>query len=333
MDRSLVESGAAASGVKVAFFGISAGRLRRYFSLKTIGDAFRIVAGFFEARKILRREKPAVLFSKGGFVSVPPCAAARSLKIPVFTHESDFSPGLATKINARMAQTIFTTYEATKSFFPASLQSKVQFVGQPVRREFFIQQSSTPHSSLVSLLSSLCADLPLILVLGGSQGAKQVNEIIWRLLPRLTEICTVVHQTGEGENAFTGDNKWPGRYFPLAYIKEGMPELLEKASLVVGRAGAGTVWESAARGKAMLLIPLAGSGTRGDQVENAEFFRKAGAAEVIDGAADDACEKIFNFVKNILNDGAKLKAMSDASFKTGRRDAAGAIAKVLLETT
>jgi UDP-N-acetylglucosamine--N-acetylmuramyl-(pentapeptide) pyrophosphoryl-undecaprenol N-acetylglucosamine transferase len=134
MDRRIVEE----AGIE--FFGIPSGKLRRYFSFKNITDLFKVCAGFFASRKILKKQKIQMLFSKGGFVSVPPCAAASSLKITVFTHESDFSPGLATKINARFAMRtggrIFTAYEDTSAFFPETMRDRITVCGNPVRSAF-----------------------------------------------------------------------------------------------------------------------------------------------------------------------------------------------------
>jgi UDP-N-acetylglucosamine--N-acetylmuramyl-(pentapeptide) pyrophosphoryl-undecaprenol N-acetylglucosamine transferase len=188
MDRAIAE------GAGLEFMGIPAGRLRRYFSLKTIPDLFRVLGGYFAAKKILKREKPVLLFSKGGFVSVPPCAAASSLKIPVFTHESDFSPGLATRINvrfaARTAGRVFTAYDETAKSFPQAVQSIVRVCANPVRARF---RGADPERGRAFL--GLTHGERILLVLGGSQGARDLNELVRRSLDRLTVPYVLVHQT------------------------------------------------------------------------------------------------------------------------------------------
>jgi UDP-N-acetylglucosamine--N-acetylmuramyl-(pentapeptide) pyrophosphoryl-undecaprenol N-acetylglucosamine transferase len=314
MDQSLVE------GAGLDFFGVPAGRLRRYVSLKTVPDFFRVVKGFFAARKILKRERPALLFSKGGFVSVPPCAAAASLNIPICTHESDYSPGLATKINIRFVRRgpgiIFTAYEDTAAFFPPALRDRVRVSGNPVRAEF---RSADPRQGRAFL--GLGREERILLVLGGSQGADEINRLVWESLGELTRWYTVVHQTGPGK---TGDPGAGGRYLPFPYIHDELPQVLAAAELVLGRSGAGTVWESAAAGIPMVLIPLRGSGTRGDQVENARFFERAGAAMVLAGDVD--APALIRAVASIAGNGEKRKAMAAASKRIGETDGAALIA-------
>jgi UDP-N-acetylglucosamine--N-acetylmuramyl-(pentapeptide) pyrophosphoryl-undecaprenol N-acetylglucosamine transferase len=308
MDRALVE------GAGLEFFGVPSGRLRRYVSLKTVPDFFRIVLGFFAARKILKRERPVLVFSKGGFVSVPPCAAAASLGIPVFTHESDYSPGLATKINAfftcRGGGMIFTAYEDTAAFFPPG--SRVRVTGNPVRPEF---RSADPERGRAFL--GLGGKERILLVLGGSQGAGEINDLVWKSRGELAKWYTVVHQTGPGK---AEGQKAGNRYLPYPYIHEELPHILAAAELVLGRSGAGTVWESAAAGVPMVLIPLRGSGTRGDQVENARFFEKAGAALVLTG--DLKPPDLTAAVASIAEDEKKRENMAAASRRIGEIDGA-----------
>jgi UDP-N-acetylglucosamine--N-acetylmuramyl-(pentapeptide) pyrophosphoryl-undecaprenol N-acetylglucosamine transferase len=319
MDRNLVEE----AGIE--FFGVPSGKLRRYFSLKTAADFFRVIAGFFAARKILKKQKAALLFSKGGFVSVPPCAAAASLNIPAFTHESDFSPGLATRINLRFVSRtggrIFTAYEDTDAFFPEAARDRVTVCGNPVRAAF---RAASAAKGRVFLKAG--EDARILLVLGGSQGAREINELVRAALPELTEIYTVVHQTGPNLQWDLGETE---RYKPYPYIKEEMPDVMAAAELVLGRSGAG-IWEWAVSGKPMLLIPLSGSGTRGDQVENAGYFQRAGAAQVLTGE-DVNPQALVRAVKSLAQDAEKREAMAVVSSKIGERDGAAVIARVLAE--
>jgi len=310
MDRSLVEE----AGIE--FYGVPSGKLRRYFSLQTITDFFKVISGFFASRKILKKQKAVLLFSKGGFVSVPPCAAASSLKIKVFTHESDFSPGLATRINARFVLRtggrIFTAYEDTKKHFDKKLLKKglddrVTVSGNPVRADFCNADAAKGRAFL-----GINDSDRLLLVLGGSQGAKEINELIREALPFLTETYIVVHQTGPN---LTWDIPSSQRYKPFPYIKEQMPHVMAASEIIMGRSGAG-IWEWAFLGKPMILIPLRGKGTRGDQVENAKYFKEAGAALVLGENADT--KEMELAVKLLANDSEKRKVMADASARIGK---------------
>ncbi|GHT67631.1 UDP-N-acetylglucosamine--N-acetylmuramyl-(pentapeptide) pyrophosphoryl-undecaprenol N-acetylglucosamine transferase [Spirochaetia bacterium] len=321
MDRSLVE----AAGLE--FYGIPSGKLRRYFSLKNIPDVFRVLAGFFAARRILKKLKPALLFSKGGFVSVPPCAAAASLGIPVFTHESDYSPGLATKINIRFAKRIFTAYEDTARFLPPQYRERITVSGNPVRPEF--RHAGAAQRELIAAQGraflGLKAGDRILLVLGGSQGADELNNLVRESLAELTKMYTVVHQTGPKKE---WDVSAGERYLPYPYIRDEMPQVLAAAEIVLGRSGAGTVWESAACGLPMVLVPLSGSGTRGDQVENARFFEKAGAAVALLG--DDVNpENLVSTIRAIAEDDEKRAAMAAASARLGTADGASLIAEAI----
>lgn len=316
MDREIVE------GAGISFVGIPAGKLRRYLSLRNAADVFKVFLGFIASRRALRRLKPALLFSKGGFVSVPPCAAAASLGIPVFTHESDYSPGLATKINLRFAERIFTAYDDTIRALGPAYQSRALVAGNPVRAEF---RTADPERGRRFL--GLGPRERILLVLGGSQGARQVNELVAAALEGLCEIYVVVHQTGRDAEGIPSSSE---RYRPYEYIRGELPDVLAAAELVVGRSGAGTVWEAAVAGLPMVLIPLAGSGTRGDQVENAEYFRRAGAAEVLIGenARHDILAEV---VSRIAEDGALRSSMAKASRRLGIADAAEIIAESIAE--
>jgi UDP-N-acetylglucosamine--N-acetylmuramyl-(pentapeptide) pyrophosphoryl-undecaprenol N-acetylglucosamine transferase len=325
MDRSLVE------GEGLEFFGIPAGRLRRYFSLKTIPDLFRVLGGFFAARSILKKLRPALLFSKGGFVSVPPCAAAASLGIPVFTHESDISPGLATRINLRFVYRtggrIFTAYADTVDLLPPAYRSLAVVSGNPVRPGFRSAEAAAGRAFL-----GLGEGERVLLVLGGSQGARELNTLVWGALPELAKYYTVIHQTGPGNDGGpepSAAGAAGGRYRSYPYFKEEMPQVLAAADLVLSRSGAGTVWESAVLGKPMVLLPLRGR-TRGDQVENARFFEEAGAAAVLNPSApEDGPGGLIRVIRELAENPGKLAAMSAAAARIGRNDGAAVIAAVV----
>ena len=314
LDRKIVEEAG------ILFFAVRSGKLRRYFSFKNILDLFNIAAGYFQAREILKKEKPGVLFSKGGFASVPPCAAAWSLKIPLITHESDYSPGLATRINAFFADKICLSYEESKTFFSRKIQAKTLHTGNPVRDEFRTADARRGFAFL-----EIAETEKILLVLGGSQGAKEINDLVRKTLPVLTTHFVVVHQTGQADFE-ASEQQRNDRYRPYAYIGAEMPDVLASAYLVLGRSGAGTVWESAVCGKALLLIPLAGSGTRGDQVENARFFEQKGAAAVL--IHPDA-EQLRAKITRLANEPRKIANLAEAAAKIGMVNAVDTICALI----
>ena len=304
VDKAIVES----AGIE--FFGIPSGKLRRYFTLRNFFDIFRIIAGFFAARRVLKRERPALLFSKGGFVSVPPCAAANFLKIPVFAHESDYSPGLATRINTRFAEKIFISYNESRVFFPAKLSEKVFVSGNPIRGEFAEADAAKGRAFL-----ALGESERILLVLGGSQGSREINTLIRACLPELTRYYTVVHQTGEqglASGIAAGSGTSHDRYKPYAYFKDEIPHIIAAAELVLCRSGAGTIWECKSLKKPMVFIPFRGSGTRGDQVENARLFEEAGAAVCFIEEGETAPVKLSTLINSLAEDPQRRKVMGEA---------------------
>ena len=291
MDRKIIEKADGTDGKPVAdkFYGIPSGKLRRYFSLKNFSDLFRIAGGFFAAFHILRKEKPALLFSKGGFVSVPPCLAAHLLHIPVYTHECDFTLGLANRLNFKSADCMFVSYEETKSKLSEADKKRVTVTGNPVRPVFYKTQPEKGKSFL-----GISGDVkkPVLLVLGGSSGARQINELVYENIDFLRENYIVVHQTGllnsDDNRSKQLSEKYPDSYKPYNFIYQEMPDVVSAADVILSRAGANSIWEAAVLSKPMVLVPLCGSGTRGDQVDNAEFFCSRGAAEMLLGANADS---------------------------------------------
>ncbi len=323
MDRNIVEK----SGSVDCFYGIPSGKLRRYFSLKNVTDVCKIFAGCVVSFFRLLQLRPAILFSKGGFVSVPPCFAARLLHIPVFTHECDFTPGLATRLNSRFASKILVSYEETKAFFPEGKQTQLIVTGNPVRPVFYTAQSERGKQFLFKERSCDAAK-PLLLVLGGSLGAHQINKLVTQNLNWLCERFTVVHQTGKADEALTHVSH--ADYYPYAFIYSEMCDVIAAADIVLSRAGANSIWECAVLSKPMLLIPLCGSGTRGDQVDNATFFAKQGAARVLVG--DDADAQHLQEELTALRDEAQRRAMAaSCASLCGGAQPAKTIAQLILE--
>lgn len=298
-DKTFVEKSFFENGKKTIdhFFAIPSGKLRRYFSFQNFFDAFKILAGFFASIFILKKIKPTILFSKGGFVSVPPCVASSLLGIKVFTHECDFTPGLATKINARFANAILLSYDETKKFFKSDAQKKCIVTGNPVRSAFYHADGKKG----LAFLHRETKTKPILLALGGSSGAKQINDLILENLDFLCEHFAVVHQTGKNVDAqkVKRAREQFENYNAYEFIFDEISDVLASADIVVSRAGANAIWEIAVLGKPAILIPLAGSGTRGDQEENAHFFEEKGAAFVL--AKENATsEKLKETVLKIL---------------------------------
>ena len=329
-DRRAVE----AAGLE--FIALPSGKLRRELSLENLVDVFRVLAGYFAARRALREIRPRLLFSKGGYVSVPPCRAAFDLGIPVFTHESDLTPGLATRLNSSKAERVLVAWERTREAFPASIRPRVEAVGNPMRGAILEGKPARGRALL-----GLPDGLPLILAMGGSQGARQINRMVLGALPALEGRAFVVHQTGEAR-AGTDEGRGveasgaKGAPIPTAgyrafpFIGEELPDILAAADIVVTRAGAGALQEAAALGKPLILVPLAGSGTRGDQVDNAGLFEEAGAAKVLLGETANPASLAASILAWLEEPGA-ARAAGEAAASLVRHDSAARVARLILD--
>lgn len=298
IERSIIE------GLGIEYRAISTGKLRRYFDWKNFTDVFRIVLGFFQARRILKELRPAFVFSKGGFVSVPPVRAARGLKIPVYSHESDLDPGLATRLNWSASRLVFCPYQESVDHFPVEGRAKVRVTGNPVRHEL-----SQGNPTWIRTKWTVPEAVPVLLVLGGSLGARQVNELVAATLPSWAGKYFVVHQTGNEWTAIP-DSSW---YVSRPFFSTEMPDLYAGATVVLGRSGAGTLWEAALTAKPLVLLPL-GAGSRGDQVRNAELFARRKSAIVLGPdptpeQLDDAVSKWVNDPEAYQNAAESLRAM------------------------
>lgn len=292
MDYSIIEKNLISNGGSISsFYGIPCGKLRRYFSLQNFIDLFRIFFGFVKSFFILKKLKPAFLFSKGGFVSVSPCFACKLLKIPYFTHECDFTPGLATRLNSKGAKNILVSYSDTLKFFGEKFSNKCLVTGNPVRPVFY-KDLSAEGLNFLSVPEN--HDKLILLVLGGSLGASQINKLVVENLDWLTQNFIVVHQMGqafakENPELFTMNNK---NYKPYDFISKEMASVLLCSDIVLSRSGANSICECAVASKPMLLIPLCGNGTRGDQVDNAKYFEEKGAAFVLIGNENVTSENL-----------------------------------------
>jgi UDP-N-acetylglucosamine--N-acetylmuramyl-(pentapeptide) pyrophosphoryl-undecaprenol N-acetylglucosamine transferase len=303
----------------IEFRGIPAGKLRRYFSLRNFSDVARTIAGVLASVRILIREKPALLFSKGGFVSVPPVVAARLCGIPSFTHESDFDPGLATRINVRFCEKVFVSFPETVSYLPAAYRNKAVVTGNPVRSAVYRADPVRGRRFV-----GCEAAVPLIFVIGGSLGSAFINALVVSSRSRLLPGFFIVHQMGPREYVAHVEMN----YFAAPFFGEELADIMAAADLVVSRAGANTLAELAALGKPSLLIPLPESGSRGDQIRNADLFRRNGASLVIP-EQEASAESFVSAVCGLLGDRARLGRMGSAASALGAGRPAEAIAALI----
>lgn len=330
MDSVIIEKNLLSSGGSIfCFHGIPCGKLRRYFSLKNFTDFFKIFAGFIKSFFILKKIKPDFLFSKGGFVSVPPCAAAAILKIPYFTHECDFTPGLATRINSKKASKILISYEETKNYFSSFQKEKCVVTGNPVRPAFY-NDSSEAGKKFLGIESGCKKNI--LLILGGSLGASQINNLVIECLDELKKDFIVVHQTGKKfaqENPSimaSGDDS----YKPYEFIFNEMVSVIQSADVIVSRAGANSLWECAVCSKPMILIPLCGAGTRGDQVDNAEYFASKDAAISLTGK-NATKENLLNALAEMKNPETRNKFAENCKSICKEKKPSEIIANLILE--
>ncbi|MDD3186190.1 MAG: undecaprenyldiphospho-muramoylpentapeptide beta-N-acetylglucosaminyltransferase [Anaerostipes sp.] len=255
----------------VPYYGISSGKLRRYFDVKNFSDPFRVVKGYFDAKKILKKLKPNVVFSKGGFVTVPVVMAAKHLHIPVIIHESDMTPGLANKLAIPSASKVCCNFPETVKLLP---EGKAVLSGSPIREELFQGDKNEGLN-----FCKFTPDKPVLLVIGGSLGSVAINNAIRNNIDDLLEKFQVIHLCGKN-NLDTSLEGHKG-YVQFEYIKKELKNLFACADIVVSRAGANAICELLALRKPNILIPLGLEASRGDQILNAESFEKQGYSYVL----------------------------------------------------
>ena len=266
IERKLIE------GAGIPYDGISSGKLRRYFDLKNFSDPFRVAKGYFEALHLMKRYKPDVVFSKGGFVAVPVVLAAKHYKIPVIIHESDMTPGLANKICIPSAAKVCCNFPETLKYLP---KDKAVLTGSPIRAELLEGDRSAGLS-----YAHLDESRPVLLIIGGSLGSVAVNTAVRKILPQLLNTFQVIHICGKGHL----DDSLIGRpgYVQYEYVDAPLRHLFAAADIVLSRAGANSICEILALRKPNILIPLSAAASRGDQILNARSFEKQGFSTVLE---------------------------------------------------
>lgn len=267
IEREMIES----QLPEIKYYPISSGKLRRYISLENAKDVFKVLKGILDARKVLKKEKPDLLFSKGGFVSVPVVIAAKSLNIPTIIHESDLTPGLANKIALKFAKKIYTTFEETLNYLP---KEKADFIGATIRENL---KNGNAHNGYQ--LTGFNENKKVLLVMGGSLGSKKLNSIIRENLDALLQQYQVIHLTGKGLK--DAQVKKSG-YIQYEFVKDDLTDLLAITDTVISRAGSNAIYEFLTLRIPMLLVPLGLDQSRGDQIDNANHFADKGYAKAID---------------------------------------------------
>lgn len=266
MEKGLIEP------LGIPYHGISSGKLRRYFSLQNFTDPFRVLKGFGEAKKLIKELQPDVIFSKGGFVTVPVVMAGKKCKVPTIIHESDMTPGLANKLSIPAATKICCNFPETLEHLP---KEKAVFTGSPIRQELL-----TGDAEAALKFCGLPAGKPVILIIGGSLGSVVVNNAVREILPELLKDFHVVHLCGKDkvdESLRSLDG-----YVQFEYIKSELKDLFALADVVISRAGANSICELLALHKPNLLIPLSANASRGDQILNARSFERQGFSKVLE---------------------------------------------------
>lgn len=266
IEKKLIEE------LDIPYYGISSGKLRRYFDVKNFTDPFKVMKGLFEAKKLMKQLKPDVVFSKGGFVTVPVVVAASRKKIPTFIHESDMTPGLANKLSIPFATKVCCNFPETVSHLPAE---KAVLTGTPIRQELL-----TGSAEKALAFTGFTPDKPVILIIGGSLGAAAVNDAVRAILPELLKDFQVIHLCGKDKLDETLEGT--KGYVQYEYIKKELADLFALADLVISRAGANAICELSALNKPNLLIPLSARASRGDQILNARSFERLGYSKVLE---------------------------------------------------
>ena len=265
IEKKLIEE------IGIPYYGISSGKLRRYFDLENFTDPFKVLKGLFQAKKLMKKLKPDVVFSKGGFVTVPVVLAAADRKIPVVIHESDMTPGLANKIALPRASRICCNFPETQAMF----SDRATVTGTPIRAELF-----SGNADAAFTYCKFTEKKPTILVIGGSTGAKIINETVWTILDDLLKSYNVIHICGKGNTKPELDGK--SGYAQFEYVKKELADMFALADLAISRAGANAICELLALKKPNILIPLSKAASRGDQILNARSFERQGFSIVLE---------------------------------------------------
>lgn len=289
----------------IPYHGIASGKLRRYFSVQNFTDPFRVLKGFTQAKHLVKTLKPDVIFSKGGFVSVPVVMAGKLCKVPTIIHESDMTPGLANKLSIPSASKVCCNFPETLEHLPAE---KAILTGCPIRQELL-----TGNKEAAKKFCNFTSEKPVILIIGGSLGSVAVNEAVRGILPELLNDFQIIHLCGKGK-LDASLLETPG-YAQFEYIRDELKDLFALSDLVISRAGANAICELVALRKPNLLIPLGLNASRGDQILNAGSFEKQGFSLVMAEETITKEDLLANIHKLYDNRGTYIQAMESSQLK------------------
>ena len=313
IEKELVENAG------VTYYGIDSGKLRRYFDVHNFSDPFKVIHGLKEALGLLRKIKPDIVFSKGGFVSVPVVIAAHMRHIPVIIHESDMTPGLANKLCFSSASRICCNFPETVKLLP---EGKAVLTGSPIRAELLSGDAAAGHA-----FTGLDSEKPVLMIIGGSLGSVTVNNAVRTCLDRLLEHFNIVHICGKGHIDETLKDRHG--YAQYEYINDELKDVFAMSDVVISRAGANAICELLALRKPNILIPLSAKASRGDQILNADSFKKQGfSAEIYE--EDLTSDKLFETVMDTYDNRGRYIAAMEAS---GQSDAISVITGLISELT
>ncbi|MCR4831021.1 MAG: undecaprenyldiphospho-muramoylpentapeptide beta-N-acetylglucosaminyltransferase [Pseudobutyrivibrio sp.] len=280
----------------ITYYGISSGKLRRYHDWKNFTDPFRVIKGFAEANQLLKHIKPDVVFSKGGFVSVPVIMAAARQHIPSIIHESDMTPGLANKLAIPFATKVCCNFPETLNYLP---DGKAVHTGSPIREELFSGDRNRGFE-----FTGFDSSKPVILIMGGSIGSKFINNAVWESLDTLLESFQIVHLVGKG-NINKDLTEKPG-YQQYEFVNEQLNDVFAITDLMISRAGANSISEILALKIPNILIPLSAAASRGDQILNAASYEKQGFSTVLQEETLTS-ELLINSVKDVYSRRDEIK--------------------------
>lgn len=314
-------------GTKYQFYGISVGKLKRYWAWDNFLTLFKVFIGFFESLKILYYERPDVIFAKGGYVTVPVVIAGWFLKIPSIIHESDSILGLANKILSVFSYRIATAYPSR--YYHKKYQKKIVYAGLPIRKDFLEINKNKLYEKF-----DLSSKLPIVLVFGGSQGAHQINILISKIIRKILKNAQVIHITGDMDNEkmnqkrsrLTEDLK--ERYKIFRFITDEMPDALNVADLVISRCGANTLAEISACKKPAILIPLSTSASN-HQISNALIFQENKAAVILNEKKIKPIE-LLKKINDLISRPFLLEELGKRANKFYRPNSAQIIAKEII---
>lgn len=278
----------------VTFHSISTGKLRRYFDAKNFSDMFRVVKGVIESAKIINKISPDIVFSKGGFVSFPVVVAAKLNHTKIILHESDLTPGLANKMSLPFCDLILTTFKDTGKYIKSK---NYKYIGAIVREKIKLGKKEKGIA-----ICGLNDNKPILLAMGGSQGAQSINYTIRRNLIQILKYFNVIHICGK--NNIDKKINYEG-YRQYEFVNEELPDLISASDIVLSRAGSNAIFEFLQLKKPMLLVPLPRNKSRGDQIYNADYFKSKGYCEVLNDEIFSKSNNLITILLDIYNNSFK----------------------------